>query len=127
MDTISLQTRLWIVTEPSRVASSRLLCYGVQKNEGGNNMAEQLMETTWRTALWRQLGAAIDMLENAPLGLPRPLVERASLSRAPGPLPPSRVRSVLVDHVSRALRARLVSDRLTRRLCSPCAVHLECA
>ena len=28
-------------------------------------MAEHPMETTFRTALWRQLGAAIDMLENA--------------------------------------------------------------
>ena len=84
-------------------------------------MAEHLMETTWRTALWRQLGAAIDMLENAPLGLPRPTVERANLSRAPGPPPPSRVRSVLVDHVSRALQARLVSDqRAHRQVTFPC-------
>ena len=36
-------------------------------------MAEHLMETTWRTALWRQLGAAIDMLENALLACPAPL------------------------------------------------------
>src|SRR5215467_10076430 len=121
MDTLSLQTRLWIVTEPSRVASSCFLCYGVQKHKGGNGMAEQLLETTWRTALWRQLGAAIDMLENAPLGLPRPTVERANLSRAPGPPPPSRVRSVLVDHVSRALQARLVSDqRAHRQVTFPC-------
>ena len=28
-------------------------------------MAEHPMETTFRTALWRQFGAAIDMLENA--------------------------------------------------------------
>ena len=28
-------------------------------------MAEQPMETTLRTALWWQFGAAIDMLENA--------------------------------------------------------------
>ena len=33
-------------------------------------MAEQLMETTWRTALWRQFGAAIDMLENALVACP---------------------------------------------------------
>ena len=33
-------------------------------------MAEQLMETTLRTALWRQFGAAIDMLENALLACP---------------------------------------------------------
>jgi hypothetical protein len=34
-------------------------------------MAEQLMETTVRTALWQQFGAAIDMLENALLACPR--------------------------------------------------------
>ncbi len=33
-------------------------------------MTEQLMETTWRTALWKQFGAAIDMLENALLACP---------------------------------------------------------
>ena len=33
-------------------------------------MTEQLMETTLRTALWRQFGAAIDMLENALLACP---------------------------------------------------------
>ena len=33
-------------------------------------MAEQLMETTLRTALWQQFGAAIDMLENALLACP---------------------------------------------------------
>src|SRR5215472_13458634 len=44
-----------------------------KKNKGGNGMAEQLMETTWRTALWRQFGAAIDMLENALLACPAPL------------------------------------------------------
>jgi hypothetical protein len=44
-----------------------------KKHKGGNGMAEHLMETTWRTALWRQLGAAIDMLENALLACPAPL------------------------------------------------------
>jgi uncharacterized damage-inducible protein DinB len=33
-------------------------------------MAEQPMETLWRTALWRQFGATIDMLENALLACP---------------------------------------------------------
>src|SRR6266700_7442894 len=33
-------------------------------------MAEHPMETTLRTALWRQFGAAIDMLENALLACP---------------------------------------------------------
>ena len=36
-------------------------------------MAEHPMETTLRTALWRQFGAAIDMLENALLACPAPL------------------------------------------------------
>ena len=33
-------------------------------------MAEQLVETTIRTALWQQFGAAIDMLENALMACP---------------------------------------------------------
>ena len=33
-------------------------------------MAEHLMETTLRTALWEQFGAAIDMLENALVACP---------------------------------------------------------
>jgi DinB superfamily len=36
-------------------------------------MAEHPMETTFRTALWRQFGAAIDMLENALLACPEAL------------------------------------------------------
>src|SRR6266566_3098402 len=36
-------------------------------------MAEHPMETTLRTALWRQFGAAIDMLENALLACPSTL------------------------------------------------------
>lgn len=36
-------------------------------------MAEQLMETTVRTALWQQFGAAIDMLEHALLACPETL------------------------------------------------------
>ena len=36
-------------------------------------MAEQSMEMTFRTALWRQFGAAIDMLENALLACPAAL------------------------------------------------------
>ena len=36
-------------------------------------MAEQLMEMTLRTALWRQFGAAIDMLENALVACPTSL------------------------------------------------------
>ena len=51
-------------------------------------MAEHLMETTWRTALWRQLGAAIDMLENALLACPAPLwKERVIRSHPDHPLP----------------------------------------
>src|SRR2546421_13062947 len=36
-------------------------------------MTEHPMETTLRTALWRQFGAAIDMLENALLACPSSL------------------------------------------------------
>jgi uncharacterized damage-inducible protein DinB len=38
-------------------------------------MTEQLMETTLRTALWQQFGAAIDMLENALLACPETLLQ----------------------------------------------------
>src|SRR5437763_17149621 len=40
---------------------------------GAHVMAEQLMETTLRTALWQQFGATIDMLENALLACPSTL------------------------------------------------------
>lgn len=33
-------------------------------------MTEQPLESTFRTALWRQFGAAIDMLENALVACP---------------------------------------------------------
>ena len=36
-------------------------------------MTEQTTETLWRTALWRQFGAAIDMLENALVACPTTL------------------------------------------------------
>jgi hypothetical protein len=36
-------------------------------------MSEHPMETTWRTALWQQFGAAIDMLENALVACPETL------------------------------------------------------
>jgi hypothetical protein len=45
----------------------------MEKNKGENVMAEHSMETTVRTALWRQFGAAIDMLENALLACPESL------------------------------------------------------
>jgi hypothetical protein len=47
-------------------------------------MAEQLMDTTLRTALWQQFGAAIDMLENALLNCPASLW-RERLWRPPPP------------------------------------------
>jgi hypothetical protein len=52
-------------------------------------MAEQPMETTLRTALWRQFGAAIGMLDNALVACPAALW-RARLWSAPAdrPLPP---------------------------------------
>jgi hypothetical protein len=33
------------------------------------------MDLLWRTALWQQFGATIDMLENAPLRLPQHALE----------------------------------------------------
>ncbi len=52
-------------------------------------MAEQPMETTFRTALWRQFGAAIDMLENALLACPASLWrERLWSDHSDHPQPP---------------------------------------
>jgi DinB superfamily len=48
-------------------------------------MTEHLMETTFRTALWRQFGAAIDMLENALLACPAELVRERLWSDPPPP------------------------------------------
>ena len=47
-------------------------------------MAEQPVETTLRTILWRQFGAAIDMLENALVACPASLW-RERLWRTPSP------------------------------------------
>jgi hypothetical protein len=43
------------------------------ERKGAHVMAERLMETTMRTALWRQFGAAIDMLDNALVACPASL------------------------------------------------------
>jgi hypothetical protein len=42
-------------------------------------MAEQLMETMVRTALWQQFSAAINMLENALLACPETRLPGTSL------------------------------------------------
>jgi hypothetical protein len=47
------------------------------------------METSWNTVLWRQFGAAIDMLENALVACPAPLWNRRVWRDSPEqPLPP---------------------------------------
>ena len=52
-------------------------------------MAEQSLETLWRTALWRQFGAAIDMLDNALLACPASLwQERLWSTPPPAEFPP---------------------------------------
>lgn len=52
-------------------------------------MAEQLMDTTLRTALWQQFGAAIDMLENALVACPTSLWRERLWCEPPDhPLPP---------------------------------------
>jgi hypothetical protein len=48
-------------------------------------MTEQRMETTLRTALWQQFGAAIDMLENALLACPTSLWKERLWSASPPP------------------------------------------
>jgi uncharacterized damage-inducible protein DinB len=52
-------------------------------------MAEHPMETTLRTALWRQFGAAIDMLENALLACPSTLWNRLLWSDPEAPAYPT--------------------------------------
>ena len=82
-------------------------------------MAEHPMETTLRTALWRQFGAAIDMLENALLACPSALWnERLWSDQEATGLP-----NLLVSHLSHPLLARPVSHRLNRSIRSPCALQ----
>ena len=46
------------------------------------------MDSLWRTALWKQFGAAIDMLDNAVVGLPRRPLAAARLALThPPPFP----------------------------------------
>ena len=52
-------------------------------------MAEQSMETSWRIALWRQFGAAIDMLENALLACPDSLWQERLWSDPEAPVYPT--------------------------------------
>ena len=72
-------------------------------------MAEHPMETTLRTALWRQFGAAIEMLENALLACPSTLWNGLLWSDPEAPAYP--------------LLARLVSHRLPGRIRSPHTFH----
>src|SRR5260370_1398406 len=51
-------------------------------------MAEQPMETTVRTMVWRQFGAAIDMLENALVVCPASLWNQSLWSAPPDPPQP---------------------------------------
>jgi DinB superfamily len=55
------------------------------KKKEENVMTEQLIETTFRTALWRQFGAAIDMLENALVACPASLWQERLWSVPPPP------------------------------------------
>src|SRR5215469_17103402 len=55
-----------------------------KKKKGEDSMSEHQMETTFRTALWRQFGAAIAMLENALVACPAELW-RERLWRVPPP------------------------------------------
>ena len=61
-------------------------------------MAEHPMETTLRTALWRQFGAAIDMLENALLACPSTLWNERLWSDQEPPDYPQRDSGMLTYH-----------------------------
>jgi hypothetical protein len=62
---------VWSITETW--TAFVVACREKKKKEGENMMDEHPMETTFRTALWRQFGAAIDMLEHALLACPASL------------------------------------------------------
>ena len=68
-------------------------------------MTEHPMETTFRTALWRQFGAAIDMLENALVSCPASLWRERLWSDPPPPEFPPQAGGVLVCHLSCACLA----------------------
>ena len=82
-------------------------------------MAEHPMETTWRTALWQQFGAAIDMLENALLACPSVHWNERLWSDQEQPDYPN----LLVSHLSHPLLARPVSHRQNRRIRPPSALQ----
>ena len=65
------------------------------------------METLWNTALWRQFGAAIDMLETALVACPASLWKERLWSDPPDPS--HRFRGVLVYRLSYTLLARPIS------------------
>src|SRR6185437_4300861 len=82
--------------------------------EGGH------METTWNTVLWRQFGAAIDMLETALVACPASLWKERLWSNPPAAGVSAAVRGVLVCYLSYARLARPVSLRRSRGgICSP--------
>jgi hypothetical protein len=56
-----------------------------KKKKGEDSMAQHQMETTFRTALWRQFGAAIAMLENALVACPAALWRELLWSVPPPP------------------------------------------
>jgi hypothetical protein len=83
-------------------------------------MSEHPRETTWRTALWQQFGAAIDMLENALVACPETRLPGASLDR----LSWAGIWDLLGYHLPHPLLARPVSHRpLSRSIHSPCALQ----
>ncbi len=57
-------------------------------------MTEHPMDTMWRTALWRQFGAAIDMLENALVACPASLWQERLWSVSPPPEFPTQFAGV---------------------------------
>jgi hypothetical protein len=86
-------------------------------------MTEHPLETTLRTALWRQFGTAIDMLENALLACPTSLWKERLWSVPPAIGVPAAVRGVLVHRFSCACLARPVSHRRPGGgICSPCSL-----
>ena len=82
-------------------------------------MTEHPMETTFRTALWRQFGAAIDMLENALVACPASLWRERLWSVPHASRVPAAVRGVLVCHLSCPCLARPVSLRLPEEEFAP--------
>ena len=86
-------------------------------------MTEHPMETTFRTALWRQFGAAIDMLENALVACPDSLWRERLWSVPPPPEFPPHSRSSGMSPFMPSSGSTCISPAPGGGICSPCSLY----